>query len=94
MTTTGTTRQEPIWTADGTFAWGRTVYQVEKNTAEDGNDFAAYRLTGPRGAEYVLCRNKPNPHMLFAINGRRFTASTPFRDEWFTDRNGTLEHIR
>jgi hypothetical protein len=36
-------------------------------------------------------RNVPNPHMLFAVNARSFTASsTAQRLGWFTDKDGTL----
>ena len=69
---------------------GRTTYKVKK-LAETKPISVAYVLTGPRGAEYNLIRNGPNPTLLFATNGRKFSASTPFEGEWFTDEKGKLE---
>lgn len=84
-----------VWEAAGTFTWGRTVYQLERNVAElaDGVLAARYRLTGPRGAQYALLPNAHRPEMLFVINERRFTGTHPFRGGWFTDRTGELVHV-
>lgn len=61
-----------------TLTYGRTEYAVEKLTVPDDGVGFAYMLRGPRGSEYALMRNIPNPRMLFAVNARKFTGSTPF----------------
>jgi len=75
---------------------GRTTYEVTPSTDGDWRapgaqiNACAYVLTGPRGARYALLRNVPNPAMLFAINDKNWTKSTPFDGKWFTDAGGTL----
>jgi hypothetical protein len=46
-----------------------------------------YRLKSPRGADYSLLRNKPNPHMMFAMNTNNFQKKTAFEGRWFTDKD-------
>lgn len=63
-------------------------YTVEVNTT--GDDFP-YIITGKRGASYGLFRNVRTPHMLFAVNRRKFTASALVAGyTWFSDKDGKL----
>lgn len=79
---------------DGVLTWGRTSWKVEKLEEDpDRKVQYGYKLTGVRGAEYMLMRNVHRPHDLFPINATRLSGSTPFRHLWFTDRNGYLELI-
>lgn len=81
------------WVPAETFQYGTTTYELERNELDDGTPNrlnCAYRLTGPRGAQYGLIRNANRPEMLFAINMK--LRSTPF--EWFTDRDGVLVAVR
>lgn len=72
-----------------TLTYGRTTYTVERLTDRPE---VPYRLTGPRGAEYVLMRNKPKPHMLFMLNAKA-ARNTPF--EWVRESpDGTLTIVR
>ncbi len=56
-------------------------------TPEDKEAGAEYLLSAPDGKEYLLVRNVPNPHMLFAIRIKNLTVPNGW---WFTDKGGSL----
>lgn len=69
-----------------------TVGHITYTVLKTDSDELPYELRGPRGAHYSLMRNVPNPHMLFAINARRFGVVE--RLGWFTDQGGELRSVR
>jgi hypothetical protein len=68
---------------------GRT-YAVERLPENWQKIECPYRLRGSRGATYLLLRNKPKPHLLFAV--RENETSLP-RNWWFSDEGGTLRSL-
>lgn len=79
---------------DGVLTVGRTSWTVEKLVEDPEKSVQyAYKLTGVRGAEYVLMRNFHRPYMLFPVNARKFGGTTPWRDGWFTDQDGVLTYL-
>jgi hypothetical protein len=54
---------------------------------DDPQADSTYGLRSPRGHIYMLLRNKPNPHALFAIG---FTSKLRNLPGWFSDKSGEL----
>lgn len=85
-------------TATLDLAWfdehGYTV-EVHDDGDEDGRDMVPYTVYGQRGAEWLLIRNVPKPHMLFVSStrarGRSLGSIRGFT--WFTDEGGRLRPV-
>lgn len=56
--------------------------KVEK-LDETGDICYAYRITTPKGLEYMLMRNRPNPFMLFVVGPNMATKLKGYT--WFSD---------
>lgn len=54
----------------------------------------AYRVSGPKGAAYTLCRNVNTPEIMFACNAKTMRVERLGGYGWFTDRNGTIEPVQ
>lgn len=71
-------------------------YTVETHTDGDEFDFIPYTVTGHRGAEWMLIRNRPRPEMLFVSStrarGRNLGSIRGYT--WFTDKDGVLRPVR
>lgn len=72
------------------FVYGRHTYVVEKFDEPGDTLKVRYILRGPRGSQYCLIPNQPNPKLFFAINGKSFLKGTPFSGKWFTEKDGKL----
>lgn len=59
---------------------------------DEHKETAPYHLTSPRGVTYVLMRNQPKPHLLFAVRTGGKGLGVP-RDMWFTDKDGVLKSL-
>ena len=84
--------------ADQFLQIGNITYRVEptklaKKYCCDRECQQTYLLHGPRGSCYLLIRNKPNPHLMFAVNDKDWTRGTPFENQWFSDKDGTLKFL-
>ncbi len=74
---------------------GYEVRKLEKGReVAPGFQMEAYQLFDKNGAKYVLWRNKPNPHLLFAVHARKFGCATIKGYKWFTDKDGELKPVR
>lgn len=71
---------------------GKLFTVAHNPNSETEHRDSPYIITSPQGRQYVLCRNKPKPELLFALGFGTGKLSVP-RNWWFTDKDGVLKSL-